>query len=77
MFLKRKVMESISIDDLDSGSVKGNYVELSPLFFEGPSLKPNQHFIEAKIVSGDHEESARTVIQERLRMKMIIKKTVI
>ena len=32
-------MESISIDRLDSGGVKGNYVELSALVFEGPSLK--------------------------------------
>ena len=38
MFLKRQVMESISIDSLDSGGVKGNYVELSSLVFEGSSL---------------------------------------
>ena len=31
-------MESISIDSLDSGVVKGNYIELSSLIFEGPSL---------------------------------------
>ena len=70
-------MESISIDSFDSGEVKGNYVELSSLFFEGPSLKPNQHFIEVKIVSGDHAKSTKTVIQECLRMNMIINKRVI
>ena len=34
-------MESISTDTLDSGGVKGNYVEHSSLVFEGPSLKLN------------------------------------
>ena len=34
-------MESISIDSLNSGGVKGNYVELSSLVFEGSSLKLN------------------------------------
>ena len=37
-------MEGISIDSLDSGGVKGNYVELSPLVFEGMFLKPNRDF---------------------------------
>ena len=41
MFLKRQVMESISIDSLDSGGIKGNYVELSSLVFGGLSLKLN------------------------------------
>ena len=70
-------MESILTDSLVSAGDKGNYLELSPLFFEGTSLNPNQHFIESKIVSGDHEKSTRTVIQERLRMNIIINKTVI
>ena len=34
-------MESISIDSLGSGDVKGNCVELSSLVFERPPLKPN------------------------------------
>ena len=55
-------MESILIDNLESGGVKGNYVELSSLAFEGLSLEPNRHFIDVKIVSGDHKKSTRTVI---------------
>ena len=34
-------MESISTDSLESGVVKGNYVELSSLVFEGSSVKLN------------------------------------
>ena len=49
-------MGSISIDILDSGGVKGNYVELSSFVFEGLSLEPNRHFIDAKIMSGAHEK---------------------
>ena len=56
-------MESLSIDSLDSGGVKENYVELSSLVFEGLPLEPNRHFIDVKIVSGDHEKSTRIVIQ--------------
>ena len=41
-------MESIPIESLDAGGVKGNLVEFSSLFFEGPPLKSNQHFIELK-----------------------------
>ena len=48
-------MESISIDSLDSGGVKRNYVELSSFVFEGLSLEPNLHFIDVKIMSGAHE----------------------
>ena len=70
-------MESISIDSLDSRGVKGNYVEVSSFVFEGLSLEPNRHFTDVKIVSGDHEKSTRIVIQECLRMNMIINKTVI
>ena len=39
----------------DSGGVKGNYVELSSLAFERPSLKPYRHFTDVKIVSRDDE----------------------
>ena len=48
-------MESISIDSLDSGGVKRNYVELSSFVFEGLSLEPNLHFIDVKIMSGAQE----------------------
>ena len=70
-------MESISIDSLDSGGVKGNYIELSPFVFEGLSLERNRHFIDVKIVSGAHQKSTRTVIQECLCMNMIINRIVI
>ena len=49
-------MESISTDSLDSGGVKGDYVKLSSLVFEGLSWKSNRHFINVKIVSGDQEK---------------------
>ena len=70
-------MESILIDSLESGGVKGNYVELSSLAFEGLSLEPNRHFIDVKIVSGDHKKSTRTVIRECLRVNVIMNKTAI
>ena len=62
---------------MDSGGVKGNYVKLSSLVFERPSLKPYRYFTDVKIVSRDDEKSTRTVIQECLRMNMIINKIVI
>ena len=42
-------MKNISVESLDAEGVKKNLVEFSSLFFEGPSLKPNQNFIELKL----------------------------
>ena len=77
MFFQKQAMESISTDSLNSGGVKENYVELSSLVFEELSLKSNRHFIHVKILASDHKERTRTVIQECLRMNMIINKTFI
>ena len=45
----------------DRGGVKGNYVELSSLAFERPSLKPYWHFTDVKIVSRDDENKYKDI----------------
>lgn len=43
-------MECISVESLDGGGVKENLSNFHHFFFEGPSLKPNQNFIELNCV---------------------------